>query len=72
MHIEKNVKDNILSTILDIRGKTEDDLAAQTDLVEMSLRPKLHPFTTDDGRTYIPATCHIMSRDDKTYFLKVL
>jgi hypothetical protein len=33
MHIEKkNVMDNILCTILDIKGKTKDNLAAQLDL----------------------------------------
>lgn len=44
MHIEKNVMDNILGTILDIKGKTKDNLAARLDLQEMGLRPKLHPF----------------------------
>jgi len=29
MHIEKNVIDNILGTILDIKGKTKDNLAAR-------------------------------------------
>jgi hypothetical protein len=72
MHIEKNVMDNILGTILDIPGKTKDDLAAHTDLMEMGLRHKLHPFTVDDGRTYMLAACHTMSRDDKTHFLKVI
>jgi hypothetical protein len=72
MHIKKNVMDNILGTILDIPGKTKDDLAARTDLVEMGLRHKLHPFTADDGRTYMSATCHTMSRDNKTHFLKVI
>jgi hypothetical protein len=68
MHIGKNVIDNILDTILDIKGKTEDNLPAQIDLVELGLRPKLHLFTADDIRTYIPTACHMMSRDDKTYF----
>jgi hypothetical protein len=72
MHIEKNVMDNILGTILDIPRKTKDDLAARTDLMEMGLRHKLHPFTVDDGRTYMPAACHTMFRDDKTHFLKVI
>jgi hypothetical protein len=48
MHIEKNGMDNILGTILDIKGKTNDDLAARQDLREMGLSPKLHPFTGDD------------------------
>jgi hypothetical protein len=35
MHIEKNVMDNILGTILDIKGKTKDNLEARKDLYEM-------------------------------------
>jgi hypothetical protein len=70
MHIEKNVVDNILGTILDIKEKMNDDLAARTDLVKMSLRPKLHPYTADDGRTYMPAACYTMSKDDKNIFFE--
>jgi hypothetical protein len=72
MHIEKNVMDNILGTLLDIKGKTKDNLAARLDLQEMGLRPKLHPFTAANGKTYMPAACHTMSREDKETFLKVL
>ena len=45
MHIEKNVIDNILGTLLDIKGKTKDNLTARKDLEEMGLRPTIHPFT---------------------------
>jgi len=38
----------------------------------MGLRPKLHPFTVANGKTYMPATCHTMSREEKENFLKVL
>jgi hypothetical protein len=72
MHIEKNVMDNILGTILDIKGKTKDNLAARLDLQEMGLKPKLHLVTTANGKTYMPAACHTMSREDKENFMKVL
>jgi hypothetical protein len=72
MHIEKNGMDNILGTILNIKGKTKDNLAARLDLQEMGLKPKLHQFTAANGKTYIPAACHTMSREDKENFLKVL
>ena len=62
--------DNILGTLLDIKGKTKDNLAACKDLEEMGLRPTLHPFT-QNGKTYMPAACHTMSTKDKTNFLKV-
>lgn len=38
----------------------------------MGLRPKLHPFIAANGKTYMPAACHTMSREDKEIFLKVL
>jgi hypothetical protein len=72
MHIEKNVMDNILGTILDIKGKMKDDLATCLNLQEMGLILKLHPFTADYGKTYMPAACHTMSNEEKTNFLKVI
>lgn len=73
MYIEKkNVIDNILGIILNIKGKTKDNLAARLDLQEMALRPKLHPFTAVNGKTYMFVACHTMSREDKENFLKVL
>jgi hypothetical protein len=72
MHIEKNVMDNILDTILDIKGKSKDNLQACQDLQEMGLKPKLHPYISDDGRMYLPPAPHTMSTKDKTTFLKVL
>jgi hypothetical protein len=53
MHIEKNVMDNILGTLLDIKGKTKDNFEARKDLQEMSLRPTLHPFTRN-GKLICP------------------
>jgi hypothetical protein len=64
--------DNILGTMLDIKGKTKDNAQTHQDLQEMGLRPKLHPYTGDDRKTYLSPTCHTMSNDDKTAFLKVL
>jgi hypothetical protein len=72
MHIEKNVMDNILGTILDIKEKSKDNLQTCQDLQEMGLRPKLHSYISDDGRMYLPLAPHMMSTEDKTAFLKVL
>jgi hypothetical protein len=72
MHILKNVMDNILGTILDIKGKTKDNLEAHKDLYEMGLRHTLHPFTAKNEKIYMPAACHTISNEDKISFLKVL
>ena len=72
MHIEKNVMDNILGTILDMKGKTKDNLEARRDLQEMGIRRTLHPYTAENGTIYMPVACYAMSKEDKTRFLKVL
>ncbi|GKE19181.1 transposon, En/Spm-like protein [Tanacetum coccineum] len=43
MHIEKNVCDNVLFTLLGIAGKRKDHLNARLDLKELNIRPSLHP-----------------------------
>ena len=64
MHIEKNVCMNIVGTLLDIPGKSKDEMNTWLDLVEMKIRPELAPMFTGN-RTYIPATCYTMSREEK-------
>ena len=71
-HVEKNVMNNILDTMLDIKGKIKDNVQARHDLQEMGLRPKLHPYTGDDGKTYLSPACHTISNDDKIASLEVL
>ncbi|GLT66501.1 hypothetical protein SLA2020_388620 [Shorea laevis] len=72
MHTEKNVMDNILGTLLNMNGKTKDNLEARQDLRKMNLRPKLHPFTAENNKTYLPAACFTMTKKEKTDFLQVL
>jgi len=43
MHVEKNVCDSIIGTLLNIKGKTKDGINAHKDLVEMGVRLELHP-----------------------------
>ncbi|GLT52849.1 hypothetical protein SLA2020_261650 [Shorea laevis] len=38
----------------------------------MNLRPKLHPFTTENNKTYLPAAYFTMTKKEKTDFLQVL
>jgi len=37
MHIEKNVCDNIIGTLLNIPDKTKDEVKSRLDFVEMSI-----------------------------------
>ena len=42
MHVEKNICDNMLSTLLDISGKMKDNNKAQLDVADMKFLSELH------------------------------
>jgi hypothetical protein len=65
MHVEKNVFDSLIGTLLDIPGKTKDTLNAQLDLEEMNLRKDLHYIQLDNGKKKLPTACYTMSKEEK-------
>ena len=42
LHIEKNIWENILWTLLKVEGKTKDTTNARLDLHDMNIRPQYH------------------------------
>jgi len=67
MHVEKNVCETLIDTLLNINGKTKDDLNARLDLIEMNIRGESTPIQMDK-RTYLPPACYTMSKDEKKLF----
>ncbi|XP_015158556.1 uncharacterized protein [Solanum tuberosum] len=73
MHIEKNIVDSILGTLLDILSKTKDHAKARYDLKEMRIRKNLHPKDTGDNkRTKLAKACLSMANGEKSVFCGVL
>ncbi|XP_042437085.1 uncharacterized protein LOC122023056 [Zingiber officinale] len=73
MHIEKNIFDNIIGTLLDIPGKTKDHEKARFDLQDMGIRKKLHPKETNEGKNIMfSKACFSMTPNEKTIFCGVL
>ncbi|WMV40449.1 hypothetical protein MTR67_033834 [Solanum verrucosum] len=71
MHIEKNICDNILGTILNIKGKTKDTLSSRLDLQELKIMKELHPKR--NGEKYdLPTACFTLSPEEKHKFLSFL
>ena len=66
MHVEKNVCDSLVSTLLHIPGKTKDGISARLDLVDMGIRERLHPRVMEDGkRAYMEPAAHTLSKVEK-------
>ena len=68
MHIEKNVFDNLVYTLLDDKTKSKDNLNAIKDLCELNIRSDLWP---DDNEKY-QAACFSLNNHGKDIFLSVL
>jgi len=64
MHVEKNVCDNLIGTLLNINEKTKDILNARLDLIEMNMQGELASIEMGK-RTYLPPACYTMSKDEK-------
>ncbi|KAM0914261.1 hypothetical protein ACQ4PT_011640 [Festuca glaucescens] len=71
MHIEKNVFDNIVNTVLDVDKRSKDNLNARKDLQVMNIRSDLHADFTGP-KPVIPKAIYHMNAVGKKYFLKVL
>ena len=68
MHIEKNICDSILGTLLDIQGKTKDHVNARYDLQNMGIRNDLHPREIGKGRVEYSPACFTMNVHEKSSF----
>ncbi|KAK5793845.1 hypothetical protein PVK06_035005 [Gossypium arboreum] len=72
MHIEKNVCENVIQTILNVDGKSKDNLQSRLDLVHMGIRRDLHPQVRPNGKYWLPPTIFSMSKEEKEMFCTVL
>ncbi|GMI95113.1 hypothetical protein HRI_003180600 [Hibiscus trionum] len=72
MHIEKNVCENIIGTILNVDGKSKDNLKSRLDLVDMGIRHDLHPQELRNGKFSLPPSIFTMSKKEKEVFCTVL
>ncbi|KAL6279600.1 hypothetical protein ACE6H2_016481 [Prunus campanulata] len=64
MHIEKNVCDSIIGTLLEIPGKNKDGIAAWLDLLNMGVKIDLQP-EYGERRTRLPPGPWNLSRAEK-------
>ena len=72
MHLEKNVMDNILGTVLNLKDWTKGNYKARLDLVDMGIRSELHLRRKGDDKYMIPPACFHITALEKDGFLQVL
>ncbi|XP_074577237.1 uncharacterized protein LOC141833653 [Curcuma longa] len=63
MHIEKNVFDNLINTVMDIPGKTKDNLNARKDMRLICKRPSLD--VDENSRGPKPKAIYTLNREQR-------
>ena len=71
MHIEKNICDALLGTILDMEKKSKDTKKARLDLKDRKIRKELHLWKEGD-RWLKPAACYSLSKDERKEFCEFI
>jgi hypothetical protein len=71
MHVEKNLCESLLGTLLNTDGKTRDHGHARADLKKMGIRPELWLDDSVKG-TELPISCITLSKDEKKEFCGLL
>ena len=64
MHIEKNICDSIVGTLLSIDGKSEDNMNSHLDLQAMGIRDQLHPIERGN-RVILSVACYSLTLNEK-------
>ncbi|XP_028782123.1 uncharacterized protein LOC114738254 [Neltuma alba] len=73
MHVEKNVCDSLIGTLLHIPGKTKDEINVRLDSAEMGIREWLHLQLKEGGkRVYLEPAAHKLSKAEKTSLCRCL
>ncbi|XP_020262242.1 uncharacterized protein LOC109838190 [Asparagus officinalis] len=72
MHIEKNVCDNIVSTLLQDPNKSNDDLRARQDLAALNIREDLQAQDVGLRKKHKPSSHVTMSTEQMQRFCEVL
>lgn len=71
MHVEKNICESLIGTLLNIKGKTKDGLKSREDLKDMGIRKSLHLKENGVGSSCKRAP-YVLSNKEKKVFCKRL
>ena len=64
MHIEKNICDSIVGTLLSTDGKSKDNFNSHLDLQAMGIRDQLH-LIQRGNRVMLLAACYSLTSNEK-------
>jgi hypothetical protein len=64
MHLKKNVFESLAGTLMDT-AKSKDGLNSRKDMVQLKVKPQLHPVKEDNGKCTLPAACWNLTQEER-------
>ena len=71
MHVEKNVCDSVVGTLLNTVGKMKDNDKARLDLADMNIRKELH-LHIQGNKLVKPIACYTLTTKEMIEFYKFM
>ncbi|GJY54630.1 hypothetical protein Tco_0446294 [Tanacetum coccineum] len=71
VHVEKNVCESLVRTLLNVPGKTKDGMNARLDLAELGIKPELFARQEED-KTTLPPAGYTLTNAEKDIFCETL
>ncbi|KAL3643645.1 hypothetical protein CASFOL_014460 [Castilleja foliolosa] len=68
MHIEKNICESILGTLMNVEGKTKDTAKARLDFEDKKIRKELHLINKGNGKYAMPPASYVMTTKERRDF----
>ncbi|XP_075507555.1 uncharacterized protein LOC142544385 [Primulina tabacum] len=68
MHVEKNVCENIIGTLLNVKKKSKDGVNARKDLMHLNIIKELHPQEKGENMFHLPAAPNALSKKEMNVF----
>ncbi|XP_074338682.1 uncharacterized protein LOC141676833 [Apium graveolens] len=65
MHVEKNVCDSLIGTLLNMKSKSKDSEASRLDMIDMGVRADLAPQKGEKKPTYPPSIFNLSKAEKK-------
>ena len=72
MHIEKNICESLIATLLGLAGKSKDGEKARLDLEELGIRRDQHPLQQEKGKYTLPPALYSLGKNEKEILCKFL
>jgi len=65
MHVQKNVFESLIGTLLDMKGKTKEGINSRMNMVQLGIKKELHPIRLENGKYHLSVASYNLNNHEK-------